>query len=111
MDESGKYTKVTDKEEAHKHIMTHHYGAKFYKGTDLSKTMEYVVSPGVCNGDFGSPLLSSIIDLDDFDQVRNRFVIAGVASIQEGEINYCGGINHPVQYTKYALTLVVFFFF
>ena len=73
MKSSGKFTKVTDKEEMEKYIMENHYGAKYYTGTDLGKNMEYVVSPGVCNGDYGGPLY---YEMDE--NGTKHFIVTGV---------------------------------
>ena len=54
MEKDGKFKKV--KEDARKHIKDKHYGAMYYKDTDLGKRLSYIVSPGVCNGDYGGPL-------------------------------------------------------
>ena len=53
--------KVTKKSEIAKHLMEKHYGAMHYKGTTLGKNMEYVVSPGICNGDYGGPLYHKLM--------------------------------------------------
>lgn len=52
----GEFTKVDDKMKAKEYIMEKHYGAMHYKDLELGKKMEYVVSPGVCNKDYGGPL-------------------------------------------------------
>ena len=58
MEKDGKFKKVTDTMDRKKYIMEKHYGAMYYKGTDLEydDTTGYIVSPGVCNGDYGGPL-------------------------------------------------------
>ena len=55
-----------------KRMMEKHYGAMYYNGTGLGKRLEYVVSPGICNGDFGGPLYFELKDDE-----KMRFIITG----------------------------------
>ena len=65
--------KVTDKDEIAKHLMEKHYGAKHYKGSTLGENMEYVVSPGVCNGDYVGPLYHRL----EANAKYKHFVVTG----------------------------------